>query len=114
MPWAEWALVATCVLWAAAQRTAASGCHYGTLPGCWIRTASRQTVADQGKELVERFPVWQPYSLGCQLKPLLLDYLTVLSLSLSTFFLTPKRPTVYTCSLTVRIVTGRRPVRGCK
>jgi hypothetical protein len=48
------------------------------LPGSWIFSSSRQQQAGlQHQDPHEVFPVWQPYNMACQLKPLLLDYLQV-------------------------------------
>ena len=53
-------------------------CHFGTLPGGWIRSQEGSPFPllseDRGS-----FPTWQPYSQDCQLKPLLGPYLQVAS-----------------------------------
>ena len=59
-----------------AQHAASPVCHYGTLPGGWIRAPNRLQPSD-ARLSPEAFPVWQPYNLACQLRPLLIDYLQV-------------------------------------
>ena len=88
---AAWALAAcvigtACALTACSTHSAAASmqagqpaCHYGMLPGGWIRATSRAVVDGVGEGLQEAFPVWQPYSAACQLKPLLTPFLQVRS-----------------------------------
>lgn len=54
-------------------------CHYGTLPGGWIRSKGRALLPWQDEEeiLNRTFSVWQPYCAACQLQPLLTPYLEV-------------------------------------
>jgi hypothetical protein len=57
-------------------------CHYGTLPGGWIRSEGRALLPWHADNRVNMsFPVWQPYCPKCQLKPLLTPYLAVRSIT---------------------------------
>ena len=56
-------------------------CHYGTLPGRWIRSEGRALLPwHEDNSLNMTFPVWQPYCSKCQMKPLLSPYLMVSSI----------------------------------
>ena len=51
-------------------------CHFGTLPGGWIRSQEGSPFPLRSED-GEAFPTWQPYSQDCQLEPLLGPYLQV-------------------------------------
>ena len=53
-------------------------CHFGTLPGGWIRSQEGSPFPLHSED-GGAFPTWQPYSQDCQLKPLLGPYLQVAS-----------------------------------
>ena len=78
-------------------------CHYGTLPGGWIRSEGRALLpwhADNSLNM--SFPVWQPYCPKCQLKPLLTPYLVVRSITAVL--------AGHTMSLSLMIVTSAMPM----
>ena len=63
---------------ASKEEVAPARCHYGTLPGGWIRSKGRALLPwHEDNSLNVTFPVWQPYCSQCQMKPLLAPYLVV-------------------------------------
>lgn len=78
-------------------------CHYGTLPGGWIRSEGRALLPwHANNSLNMSFPVWQPYCPKCQLKPLLTPYLVVRSITVVL--------AGHTMSLSLMIMTSAMPM----
>ena len=67
-----------CCILSFSVRAGHAFCHFGTLPGGWIRSQEGSPFPLHSED-GGAFPTWQPYSQDCQLKPLLGPYLQVAS-----------------------------------
>ncbi len=57
------------------EELAPARCHYGTLPGGWVRSEDMPLLPWHANTILNvSYPVWQLHCPKCQLKPLLTPY----------------------------------------